>query len=358
MDPTSPTPAAPTPDQGAPQPTFLQQLAAQSAPPAAGAPAPAAAPGAAPKPDAGAGPNTPAADEPPAWLKELGDYKTPDEVKTRLASVEELQKNQLTAEQRNSLRLLSEPEQRREYLRLLDADYTALDDEAVLRQAFKAQYPSLDDEALEVRFQREQDAQFPGLANEPEDRDYKADAAMRKVKADAARAQFGQERDAKIKEFEAAGPAADGPSPEEVKQKKDAHLGQVEQLFGRGADAFNLTLTVDGAPLNLAVEAADLPAVRAVMENPFASFVKTDPATGQEVPDYAALQEFAVLKATLPKLFSQARKAALEGQGAMVPLDELHNGNGHNPNQRPADTASFSEQLAAQGGAKPARRKY
>jgi len=369
MEPSTLAPAAPATSDAPVQPSFAEQYRAATAPPTqepVAAPATTTAPPAttttttAPTTptgtDAATAATTPAAAAtPPTWLQELGgEYKSPDEVKQALSSLSTLRENQLTEEHKVGLRLLNDPEAGREYVSLLHADYQALDDEAMLLQDFKAQYPGMEAAAVERLFQRTQDTKYPGLANEADDLDHKADAAMRKAEAEQVRTKWSTQREQKLADYQKAALKETGPSPEQQQQVRDAHLDQVKTLLSKGPDGFKLTVDVNGTPLNLAVEAADLPAIQSVLENPYAALAKAD-----GTPDYDALVNFALWRTQGARFLGQAQKAALEGRGAVVALDELHNGAGGaaaavNPNNGP----SVSEQLRAAFGGQANKPNY
>lgn len=351
-------PAADPATGSAAVPSFAEQMAAAAAAPAQAAspaadPAAAAQSAAAPAAQAAAA-AVPDPAAPPAWLQELGpDFKTPDEVKAALGRVKTLEANQLTDELKTSLRLLQEPDTRRAYLQLLDTDFAAMDDEALLLHDFKSQHPTLSAEDVEVLFQQRQDEKYPGLANEEGDPMRRAHTNLRKAEAAQARAKYTAERDTQLATYQQAAAKAAGPTPEETQHQLDAHLANVKALVGKGPDGFQFAVDVNGKPLNLAVEAADLPALEAVLANPYGAFLAAD---GKSI-DYAKLVQFALWQTQGPKFLGLAQKAALEGQGPVVSLGELHNaGAGSSPNQRPAQPLGFAEQLAQQTGGAPARR--
>lgn len=319
---------APTPAAAPATPATSAATPATPATPAAGA-------------DAGAAPE---------WLKQFGDtYKSPDEIKSVLQSVEALKANQISPEQKAALRLLEDPDAYRQYADLVHTDYKALSNEEVLYREYRQQRPAMEEGAVRRLFERELGSKFPNLASgDDQDPDFLADQAAQQHEADAVRSKLTTAREQRLAEMRSNALKADGPTAEQIAESQQVHLDAVDALFKAGADGFKFSLPMPGGtPLNLAVEDADLPALREAMEKPFADLTKDDGSINHE-----ALRQQKLWSIMGPKFVALAYQAGQEGNGAQVSVEELHNpvaGAPANPAAQPSFAQAF-QQVAGQGG--------
>jgi hypothetical protein len=330
MDPAAPASTAPASTEPAPAPSFLDayRAASQPAPEATPTTEPAATGTTPATPAAPASPAAPAAGaaapDPNEWVKGLGDYKSPDEVKAALASIDTLKSNQLTDDQRAVLKLAEDPAAWREFNELTHQDPKALTDEQALFADFKKQNAGIDDESLRVLFEQEMDSKYPGLAGAPEEAMYKAHAAKQKLDAERVRTNLTQTRDSRLAELKKGALPTQGPTPEEQEAQRTAYLDGIDKLIGSHKDGYKMEIKVGDGTLNLSVDPKDLPALKEIIANPLGSLLNEE---GTAL-DPQKLMEFAAFRVHGRTLLADAFQAGRVGGGPQVSVNELHNASG------------------------------
>ncbi|TGE29816.1 hypothetical protein [Hymenobacter metallicola] len=345
---------------------------------AAAAPAEKTSTDAATEPTAGAGTDAStstdttqatAFDETAYLTSKFGDkYKTADELAAELSQAEQLRQNQLTDEHKRSLALLSDPETRREYLRLADTDYTKMDALQAMRENFARKNPQYDAEEADGWFNKWATEKFgaavgvdPDHPDFEETAEYRADKLLMDKQAERDRQELTSYRDERTSALLAGVSVPTASSDQtaaaptitpEIQAQLDSHYANVDSFIGAGLD---LTVELpDGKQVTLSAGSTpeETELARQVMRDPLThiqNFVYPDGKT-------VSLENLALLSAVFSqgnKLFANAVKIGQDLVPPHVELDTLTNA-GTTATASAASTTfspeAFARQFAAQNG--------